>query len=384
MFPTTFQYPKMPKRGDFGESVCSKQFCEENGLHKCPFDPFCVYRDYLMCKQCPNGTTIEVDCTKYSNRSDYEKCGSKRYQKYYKKVLRSCNNEIDCPEDGRDEQHCNNNQDCKNETRGYRPIKFPFDNVCVEIEERKCTCPSGCNQTISNQDCQKVLLTQGIGGRGTGEIGEYGPEMTFVKCDGSNKCILKSKMCDGVQDCPNNEDELNCTKRWCEDNNKWMCPSEKRCIEKTFLADGDPETKFYETRYSQMQRNKCMKNKDEENIFYIDKCHQKNNYVCPKKNEPLEGINDHCVTLDQSCIPEQTTNITNYIKKEAELHPEYLWQCTPNHHEHIFLANVCNDILDCYASGFNDESDLVCERLSFFRALAWSFGIVFGIALLRF
>ena len=135
---------------------------------------------------------------------------------------------------------------------------------------------------------------------------------------------------------------------------------------------------------TKMQRNKCMKNQDEDNIFYVDLCHQKNNYVCPKKNEPLEGIKDHCISPDQSCIPEQATDIMNYIKNEAELNPTYLWQCTPNHHEHIFLANVCNDILDCYASGFNDESDLVCERISFIRALSWSFSIVFGIGLLRF
>ena len=307
--PPPFNIQRCPNGGDFGESVCSKQFCEQNGLHKCPFDPFCVYEIDQACKLCPHGTFNEVDCTFYSTKSYYGKCGEKRYQKYYDTAFEACNNVIYCPEDGRDERHCNNDEECKKETDGFRPIKCPFDNVCVEREERKCTCPSGCNQTISNVDCQKIQLNQGE----LGELEEYGPKMTFVKCDGSNKCILKSRVCDGVQDCPSNSDELNCTKEWCNANDKWMCPSEKRCIENKFLADGDPRSTYLETSYSRMQRNKCMKNKDEDNIFYVNKCHQKNNYVCPRKNEPLEGIKDHCISLDQSCIPKQATDAIAYI-----------------------------------------------------------------------
>ena len=283
--PPPFNIQRCPNGGDFGESVCTEQFCEENGLQKCPFDPFCLWdsglSDPQLCYQCPHGTTNDGGCKEFSTTSAMKKCGSKRYQKYYLKWKHACNNVIDCPEDGRDEQHCNNDEECKKETNGYRPIKCPFDNVCVESEERKCTCPSGCNQTISNQDCQKIPLTELSG---FGETGEYGPEMSFVKCHGANKCILKSKMCDGVQDCPNNEDELNCTQGWCKANNKWMCPSEKRCIEEKFLADGDPDTMYYETRYSKMQRNKCMKSQDEDNIFHIHQCHEKNNYLLQNTN----------------------------------------------------------------------------------------------------
>ena len=281
--PPPFNIQRCPNGGDVGESFCSKQFCEENGLDKCPFDPFCVYSGpniwnpvLTTCYQCPHGTTNEGDCTYYSTVSGIEKCGSKRYQKYYNKALKACNNVIDCPEDGRDEQHCNNDEECQKETHRVRPIKCPFDNVCVESEERKCTCPSGCNQTISNLDCQKIQLTQLYDSLDRlvdfGEMGEYGSEMSFVKCYGANKCILKSKMCDGAQNCPNNTDELNCTKGFCEANGKWRCPSEKRCIERKFLADGDDKGNYVETSYSQMQRNKCMKNQDEDDIFYVGKC----------------------------------------------------------------------------------------------------------------
>ena len=101
--PPPFNIQRCPNGGDFGESVCSKQFCEENGLHKCPFDPFCVFGDIdNTCYFCPHGTTNEDDCTRYSSKSYLKKCGSKRYQKYYWKWKKACNNEIDCPEDGRD------------------------------------------------------------------------------------------------------------------------------------------------------------------------------------------------------------------------------------------------------------------------------------------
>ena len=164
---------------------------------------------------------------------------------------------------------------------------------------------------------------------------------------------------------------------------KFKCPFENKCIEQKFAVDGDPYN-LYDRSPSAFARNKCLFNNDEGNIFYVDQCHQKNNYICPKKTEHLSGIKDHCFSHDQSFIPEKATNVTNYIENETGLHHSYLWQCTPNQHEYIFLANVCNNIFDCHASGFNDESDLVCERLWFIQARAWSFSIVFGIGLLRF
>ena len=167
-------------------------------------------------------------------------------------------------------------------------------------------------------------------------------------------------------------------------DNKWMCPSEQTCIQKKFLADGDPATDFSETSYSQMQRNKCIKNQDEDSIFYVDKCHQKNSYVCPKNNEPLEGIIDHCISLDQSCITKQTINVTKYIVNVLGLSQTYLWQCSPSSNEYIPMANVCNDVFNCLKSGLNDESEQVCERFSLLRAAIWSIGFVLGILLIRF
>ena len=41
--PPPYNIQRCPTGGDIGESVCSKPFCEEKGLHKCPFDPFCVF-----------------------------------------------------------------------------------------------------------------------------------------------------------------------------------------------------------------------------------------------------------------------------------------------------------------------------------------------------
>ena len=48
------------------------------------------------------------------------------------------------------------------------------------------------------------------------------------------------------------------------------------------------------------------------------------------------------------------------------------------------MMHACNNRFDCFATGFNDESEQVCERISLLQAAAWSIGFVFGILLLRF
>ena len=127
--PPPFNIQRCPNGGDFGESVCSEQFC--GILRKCPFDPFCLWdmdipeseslRDSQKCYECPHGATNEFNCARFSTRSDMNKCGSKRYQKYYLKWKHACNNVVDCPEDGGDELNCNNDRECKKETpKGFK------------------------------------------------------------------------------------------------------------------------------------------------------------------------------------------------------------------------------------------------------------------------
>ena len=350
--------------------------CDHPRAWKCPNDTLCLDKRYEVCsppprniQRCPNGGDVgNSSCTQ-------ERCKELYY--YYVKCPKSpfCvyENSIDryCPKDNDDEKNVFQTKcDLAEVTKQYYD-RYHRSNVKPR-PGRNCTCPSITNNTTScSSYCDQLKLTKD-------EIYEYGDDMPFIQCEGANQCILKAQLCNGVQDCPNNWDELHCSEEFCRKHNKFKCPFENKCIEHKFAGDGDP---FGPSQYA---RNKCLFNNDESNIFYVDQCHQKNDYICPKKNEPLSGIKDHCTSLDQSCIVNETVDVTTYIHDIHGLHDTYLWQCTPDHQEHIFLANVCNDIFDCYASGFNDESDLVCERLSFIRALAWAFSIVFGIGLLRF
>ena len=48
------------------------------------------------------------------------------------------------------------------------------------------------------------------------------------------------------------------------------------------------------------------------------------NYICPKENDTLERIKDNCISLDKSCIPKQTINMTKYIDNMPGLGYTYL------------------------------------------------------------
>ena len=77
-------------------------------------------------------------------------------------------------------------------------------------------------------------------------------------------------------------------------------------------------------------------------------------------------------------------DVKTFIDNLPHLHDTYLWQCTPSSNEYIPMMSVCNNELNCYASGFNDESEQVCEKFSLLRAASWSIAFVLGILLLRF
>ena len=367
---------RCPNGGDFGNISCTEERCKELDSHftKCPNSPYCN-SPYTVDKMCPKDDDEEKNV--FQTKCDLDEVTEEYFDRYhggkyvYPRPGRNCtcpsmtNNITNCS------SYCDQLKLTENEIEEYGPgISFSqCSDVCAPY-------------------CQEVKPTKD-------EIGVYDPNKTFtqcsddclsychqhhkqqfVQCEGANQCILRAQLCNGVQDCPNNTDELHCTQEFCRKNKKFKCPFENKCIEQKFAVDGDPYD-HYDRSTSAFARNKCLFNNDEGNIFYVVQCHQKNNYICPKKTEHLSGIKDHCISLDHSCIAEKATNVTNYIENETGLHHSYLWQCTPNQQEYIFLANVCNYILDCQASGFNDESYLVCERLSFIRALAWSFSIVF-------
>ena len=144
--------------------------------------------------------------------------------------------------------------------------------------------------------------------------------MPFLQCEGANQCILKAQLCNGVQDCPNNSDEIHCTEEFCRKHKKFKCPFENKCIEEKFAGDDDSGEGGDSKWHSNFARNKCQNNTDETNS-YIEKCHRENHFICPRKTDALQDIENHCVSLDQSCIAKENLNVTKYIDDLPRLHP---------------------------------------------------------------
>ncbi|XP_014663570.1 PREDICTED: atrial natriuretic peptide-converting enzyme-like [Priapulus caudatus] len=76
--------------------------------------------------------------------------------------------------------------------------------------------------------------------------------MSGFLCD-DHKCLQRSWRCDGIQDCVDGTDELNCSSS-CTDN-QWRCRSQQ-CVEKSQVCDGAPS---------------CADDSDETNCIKIDK-----------------------------------------------------------------------------------------------------------------
>ncbi|RXG57853.1 Low-density lipoprotein receptor-related protein 2 [Armadillidium vulgare] len=56
-------------------------------------------------------------------------------------------------------------------------------------------------------------------------------------CDDGSDCLSDESVCDGVQDCLDNSDELNCTQPECSIDD-FSCATTKYCIPKTWVCDG--------------------------------------------------------------------------------------------------------------------------------------------------
>ena len=50
--PPPYNIPRCPSGGDFGNDSCTEDRCNEIGMFKCPFDPYCVYNRMHACKNC--------------------------------------------------------------------------------------------------------------------------------------------------------------------------------------------------------------------------------------------------------------------------------------------------------------------------------------------
>ena len=108
------------------------------------------------------------------------------------------------------------------------------------------------------------------------------------KCRTETKCISKDQVCDGRIQCPNGEDELGCSSKYCSALHRtvmWKCPggNQTKCIPIESVCDGSRD---------------CENGKDEKDICTNEFCEKSNRYLCPKEPgaicSKLENICKNC------------------------------------------------------------------------------------------
>ncbi|XP_052807977.1 uncharacterized protein LOC128236079 isoform X2 [Mya arenaria] len=87
-------------------------------------------------------------------------------------------------------------------------------------------------------------------------------------CNDSRQCILKSWVCDGYEDCKQGEDEAPpaCDLDVCRQQDRYFCNDSRRCISKSRVCDGDED---------------CKQGEDEDpSACDLDVCRQQDRYFC--------------------------------------------------------------------------------------------------------
>ena len=211
---------------------------------------------------------------------------------------------------------------------------------------------------------------------------EYGIDAKYIKCPGSPKCILNARVCDSIPDCPNGEDEKNCTEEECSRLGKFKCPNENKCILNRFVCKNKfpPWSRSKSARFASYHRNKCNMNMD-----CYERCLKKEgtHYLCPKEgpfryaeiNERSdEWQRENCLTLEKRCIADPD------IVDALNLTENHLWRCSKNSFQFIHVSQVCDQKFDCLSN--EDESDNVCKQFPLTRALLYSITVVSGLVII--
>ncbi|OTF71443.1 hypothetical protein BLA29_010732 [Euroglyphus maynei] len=182
-----------------------------------PSTPFCLDTQF----QCPNTTTSE--------------CLDKS---------RICDGIVDCPQDHFDEldcleKNCGQNFRCG---RSIPPISEADSNETLPLNNH--TIDTISIKSKSNAQCiPRSYYCDGIWDchDGSDEIDCHIDkcEPGKVLCRDNSACITGKQACDGVYNCRDRSDEAGCgTKSSCESLGKFYCDDSALCISKSLVCDG--------------------------------------------------------------------------------------------------------------------------------------------------
>lgn len=355
----------------FNETLVEK-ICHSFGEEKCPFDNYCFNNqtgDHQPCEYCPNGGK-EKECD-FSTSSSHDTCNIPGIYIGYKMNF-ACTWRKICPstinnmnETIEYDQKCNASN-CYEKTYGNRPQFCPNDNKCVQHKAHcdNCTSLNGGDELICTESyCSKLSLTKL-------DRDEFGEDHRYVKCPKSPKCILKGQWCNGIGDCLELEDEMNCSKKECEEMGKIKCPLEDKCIEKDY-ACRDPVQYGGYTRYP---RNKCKLN-----MNCVEACLEKEgtNFLCPSlipSHSKAIWMSNNCPLLNERCYNPSFELLDVYNPNQK------LWRCSSEREQYIPIDKVCDNKFDCDLN--EDESENICSDFPISMAISYSGAIICGIVTL--